>query len=175
MDRARHCLGSRSLWSSSELRTWLSNCWKPWDPMPPSKMLYQALEFRSEEVMLLVATVFVDLHVFCCYFSFMWNTVYLGFGSWKYTHGYAIYKDSPPLKQKKKKSKPLLYTCVHTHTPQQERPQSSSCYKRPIHVWCPVYVKLTGLPLLTILPSLTTGIPANVQRLINNKRLFLYI
>ena len=26
MDRARHCLGSRSLWSSSELRTWLSNC-----------------------------------------------------------------------------------------------------------------------------------------------------
>lgn len=84
--------------------------------------------------MLLVATVFVDLHVFCCYFSFMWNTVYLGFGSWKYTHGYAIYKDSPPLKKKKKKSKPLLYTCMHTHTPQQERPQSSSCYKRPVHV-----------------------------------------
>ena len=34
MYRARHCLGSRSLWSSSELRTWLSNCWKPWDPCP---------------------------------------------------------------------------------------------------------------------------------------------
>lgn len=44
MYRARHCW-LRSLWSSSELRTWLILL-KALGPIPPSRMLYQALELR---------------------------------------------------------------------------------------------------------------------------------
>lgn len=138
-------------------------------------MLYQALELRRscycQKIVFKRSGMFSVVILVSGGTLFIW-VLALGNTPWVcYIQGFSSI-------QKSQSQPHVAHTCVHTHTHQQERPQSSFCYVRQSmsDVQCidRASVCQADHSSPNYSPSPNHRIPANVQRIINNKRLFSF-